>query len=104
MVQIHGFRSREGESAVLTAGAAQQPSHIETRLQTALRTLFSEWGPVLNASARPELAGRKNVQGQAISGNGVFVHLELSKATRDGLLKAPDQLLALHHALLEVQP
>lgn len=101
VAQIHGFRSREGEAAVLTSGAAQQPSRHQVSVQGSLRELLQEWGPVVNASARPDLAGRKNVQGRALSGNAIFLHLELSKSVRDGLLQDREQLAAVGSALLE---
>jgi hypothetical protein len=104
VVQIHGFATREGEAAVLTTGSALQPGHIEQALRTQLSGLFLELGPVVSAAARPELSGRKNVQGQVLSGRSPFLHLELSKATRDHLLEEPKILEDLGRLLLEVKP
>ena len=104
VVQIHGFRSRSGEAAVLTPGAALQPSNIHMTLQSRIAPILHEWGPVLGAAARPDLAGRRNVQGRVLSGKARFLHLELSKTARDGLLSDEPRLAELNAALLEAHP
>jgi len=104
VIRIHGFKAREDESAVITTGSALQPSHISRSLHTQISSLFQDIGPVVTAAARPELAGRKNVQGRILSSQSPFIHLELAKDTRDQLI-ADDALLAeLAAALQEVKP
>lgn len=104
VVQVHGFRSREGESAVITPGSALQPSRIHLTVQSQLASVLQEWGPVLGAAARPELAGRRNVQGRVLSGDAHFLHLELSKSSRDGLNADEARRIELSEILLGVLP
>ena len=103
-VQIHGFRTRNGESAVLSSGSALQPNHIYQGLQHQLNLILSDHGPVVSASARPELAALKNVQGRVLSSTSAFLHLELSKSTRDDLLENNALLAELGESLLAVTP
>lgn len=104
IVQIHGFRARGGESAVLSSGSALQPHRIYQSLQHQLNLILSDHGPVVSASARPELAALKNVQGRVLSSNSAFLHLELSKSTRDALLEDKALLAELGLSLLAVKP
>jgi len=85
VVQLHGFRSREGESAVVTSGSALQPAGFLASFRTGLSDLMEDIGPVLNAKHRPELAAKRNVQGRLLSSRSVFLHVELSKPARDKL-------------------
>ena len=104
IIQIHGFRSREGESAVVTPGASLQPNSIHVTVRNQLTPILAEWGPVLGAAARPNLAGRRNMQGRAVSGHARFIHLELSKSARDGLVTDSEKLSALNGVLQGASP
>lgn len=104
IVQIHGFRSRNGESAVLSSGPALQPNQIFQGLQHRLNLILSDHGPVVSAAARPELAALSNVQGRILSSTSAFLHLELSKPARDDLLADNALLNKLGESLLAVRP
>ncbi|MEE2750878.1 MAG: hypothetical protein VX519_05570, partial [Myxococcota bacterium] len=85
VVQIHGFKERGNEAAVVSAGSALQTHHIETAFIEALAPLLRPQGLVLPAEQALDLAGRKNVQGRGLSGHARFVHLEFSRTTRTNL-------------------
>jgi hypothetical protein len=104
VIQLHGFRSRQGESVVLTPGAALQPIGIQRKFQQEIQNLFGEIGPVVTGAARPELAATTNLQGQILSSKSAFLHLELSKPAREQLLGDPALLSAFGQSLLAVHP
>ncbi len=93
VVQLHGFGSSHGSySAVLSEGATSQPpSQLEAAVR-ALDAVFVPWGPVATGLDVPELAARSNVQSQALTGQGRFLHLEMSSPARQGLLNDQDLL------------
>ncbi len=101
VVQIHGFAPRDGESVVVSAGSALQPSRFEQGLLAALQEVMGDLGPVVNGASLPELAGTKNVQGRGLSSSAAFLHLELSRAAREGLLTEESRREAFSLALLE---
>lgn len=104
VIQIHGFQSRQGESVVLTAGSALQPARIQRQLHHQLQSLFGEIGPVVTGAARPELAATTNLQGQILSSESAFLHVELSRPTREKLLDDPALLAAFGQSILAVRP
>jgi hypothetical protein len=104
VIQLHGFRSRQGESVVITAGSALQPTQIERSLHHRLQSVFGEIGPVVTGAARPELAATGNLQGQILSSQSAFLHLELSKPAREKLLADASLMAALGQSILAVQP
>jgi hypothetical protein len=104
VIQVHGFRSRQGESVVLTAGSALQPARLERSLHHRLQSIFSPIGPVVTGAARPELAATGNLQGQILSSQSAFLHVELSKTARENLLSDPSLMAAFGQSLLAVQP
>jgi len=101
VIQLHGFRSRDGEAAVVTTGSALQPAHLLTELRTLLTELMGEIGPILTGSARPELAAKRNAQGRLLSSRSQFFHVELSKPARDALLSDSALLDRLSELLVE---
>jgi hypothetical protein len=100
VVQIHGFAPRAGQSVVVSAGSALQPSRIEEDLVAALQEVMGDIGPVVDGTALPALAGKKNVQGKGLSSTAPFLHLELSPAARAGLLAEESRRLSFTSALL----
>ncbi len=86
VVQVHGFKDRDNEAAVVSAGSALQPHRIENAFVEALSPILRPQGLVLPAEEALDLAGRKNVQGKGLSSHARFVHLELSHTVRTTLL------------------
>ena len=85
VVQVHGFRSRGGESAVVSRGSAFQPSRWESQAIDALVGVLPGDGAVLSGDELPQLAGRTNLQGRGLAGEARFLHLELSLPVRRAL-------------------
>ncbi len=83
---MHGFKDRDNEAAVVSAGSALQPHRIENAFVEALSPILRPQGLVLPAEEALDLAGRKNVQGKGLSSHARFVHLELSHTVRTTLL------------------
>ena len=86
VVQLHGFADREAYpelAMVVSSGSTLQPPALLDEAQRALGV----FGEVLTGAQVPELAGTKNVQGQALSGTARFLHLELSAKTRTELVE-----------------
>ncbi len=100
VVQIHGFAPREGQSVVVSAGSALQPSRIEQELMAALQGVMGDIGPVVDGATLPELAGTKNIQGRGLSSTAAFLHLELSPSARAALLGEEPRRIAFSSALL----
>ena len=91
VVQIHGFGSaHQGMAAVVSDGAALQPARDVTLAAAALRPVLGTFGAIYTGSEVTELAGRGNVQGQALSGTTRFLHIELSYTARKALLTDRD--------------
>jgi hypothetical protein len=87
VVQVHGFRSRGDESAVVSRGSAFQPARWESQAIDALAALLPGDGLVLSGAELPQLAGRTNLQGRGLAGEARFLHLELSLPIRRALMQ-----------------
>ena len=89
VVQVHGYRSRDGEHAVVSRGRALQSSKA---VEEVIELLAEHELQGVTGREMSELAGRKNVQGMLIGDRGTFLHLELSREARD-LMMERDELL-----------
>jgi len=87
VVQLHGFKERDNEAAVVSSGSALQPQRIEVFLIQSLAPILRPHGLVLDGVEAPDLAGRKNVQGRGLSSHARFIHLEFSRSVRETLLQ-----------------
>ena len=87
IVQLHGFKERDNEAAVVSSGSALQPERIEGFLIQSLAPILRPHGLVLDGVEAPDLAGRKNVQGRGLSSHARFIHLEFSRTVRETLLQ-----------------
>ena len=99
VVQIHGYRSRDGEAAVISPGSALQPNDLLEPIFESLRGYES--GAVTGEQV-PELAGRQNVQGQICANRASFVHLELSRETRLLLNSSEEERQGLVGAIISI--
>ncbi len=87
VVQLHGFGSSHGSyAAVLSEGATFQPSAWLRAAVSTLEASLGRHGALVTGHEVPELAGRTNVQSQALTGQGRFMHVELSLPVRQALL------------------
>ncbi len=101
VVQIHGFGSEHGGyAAVLSEGSTFQSSAQIEAAQRALEPVLAGYGPVVTGQEVPELSARTNVQSQAITGQGRFLHAELSLPVRRALVADPALLERLGAALI----
>ena len=99
VVQIHGYRSREGESAVISSGSALQPSDLLAPILDVFRGFESG---AVTGEQLPELAGRQNVQGQICANRASFAHLELSRETRQLLISDALERQNLAEAIISI--
>lgn len=87
VVQLHGFGSSHGSyGAVLSEGSTFQASAQLTAALGAFEPLLGAYGGVVSGKEVPELSARTNVQSQAITGRGRFLHMELCLAARRSIL------------------
>jgi hypothetical protein len=99
VIQIHGYRSREGEAAVISSGSALQPDDL---LEPILDSLRGYESGAITGEQLPELAGRQNVQGQICANRASFAHIELSRETRRMLVSSQEERHDLVEAIVSV--
>ncbi len=103
VVQLHGFGSSHGAwSAILSEGATFQPPDELDATRAALEPILSRFGPIGTGDDVPELSAQTNVQSQAITGQGRFLHLELSLTARRALVAEPELRSQLAQALTQL--
>jgi len=99
VVQIHGYRSREGEAAVVSSGSALQPEDL---IEPIIESLRGYESGAVTGRQLPELAGRRNVQGQICANRASFIHIELSQETRQQLGSSQESRRDLVEAIISV--
>ena len=100
VVQVHGFGSGHGSyGAVLSEGSTFQASSQLAAATVALEPVLGSYGAVVTGEEVPELSARTNVQSQAITGQGRFLHMELSLSARRGMVGDQGELEGLGAAL-----
>lgn len=103
VIQLHGFGSSHGDyAAVLSQGATFQPDGQLTAAQRALEPVLASFGSITTGDDVPELGARTNTQSQAITGQGRFLHLELSLPARRALTSDAQRRGALGQALTDI--
>jgi hypothetical protein len=100
LIQVHGFGSGHGTfGAVVSKGAAWQPSLEISWAAELLEPILAPYGPIADGEIVPELAGTTNAQGRAAAMDARFLHLELSLAARAALTEDPQLRTRLQLAL-----
>lgn len=90
-VQLHGFTSRSSKDvAVVSRGSALEPLGLRELAIADLSGLLGFLGSVGTGEDNWRLAARDNAQGQALSGQARFLHLELGKQARRELADDPE--------------
>ncbi len=100
-VQLHGFDARRSEAtAVLSSGREDRPP---TPVRAPLATVLGvpESAVLVFGLDQDDLGGTTNVQARALGAAPVprFLHVELSRTTRETLEQAPERVVAVVRAL-----
>lgn len=92
VVQLHGFASRESDTAVvLSSGVAHPGDALATRAQRALSAVVPAGRVQRFPDETQELGGTTNVQGALTRAAGAsFLHVELAADLRKALLEDAD--------------